>query len=181
MTNSLAGRKQTPEHIAKRAAAWIGRKHSEETKAKIRADKSGKRLPEETKRRMSVAQKGKRYALGTVRSLEFRQKLSDYWKNNLQKHNKYKDGKYAERSGFRLSEMSKLPYRLWRESVFKRDDWTCMWCGQRGGDICADHIKPWSTHPDLRYDVSNGRTLCAKCHSKTDTFCGRMQTKRIAA
>lgn len=59
-----------------------------------------------------------------------------------------------------------LEYALWREAVFKRDDWTCQHCGKRGGDIQADHIKPFSTHPELRFELSNGQTLCLKCHKK---------------
>lgn len=64
-------------------------------------------------------------------------------------------------------------YRIWRESVFKRDDFTCQECGQRGGKLNADHIKPFSTHPDLRLDLDNGRTLCVPCHKKTPTYGNR--------
>lgn len=61
-------------------------------------------------------------------------------------------------------------YGAWRRSVFERDDYTCVHCGQRGGKLSADHIKPFSTHPELRLSVSNGRTLCIPCHLKTDTW-----------
>lgn|SRR3990167_2830563 len=61
-------------------------------------------------------------------------------------------------------------YRLWRESVFKRDSWTCVWCNQRGVRLNADHIKPFSLFPDLRFAIDNGRTLCVDCHRKTDTY-----------
>ena len=55
-------------------------------------------------------------------------------------------------------------YAEWRQAVFSRDNWTCTHCGRRGGYIEADHIKPFSTHPDLRLDINNGRTLCKGCH-----------------
>jgi len=61
-------------------------------------------------------------------------------------------------------------YRLWRESVFKRDNYTCQWCGIRGGYIQADHIKPFAYFPELRFELSNGRTLCRECHKLTDSF-----------
>jgi 5-methylcytosine-specific restriction endonuclease McrA len=57
-----------------------------------------------------------------------------------------------------------MEYKEWRKAVFKRDNWTCVACKIRGGILHADHIKMWSTHPHLRYEISNGQTLCKKCH-----------------
>ena len=34
---------------------------------------------------------------------------------------------------------SSLEMKLWRKAVFKRDNWTCVWCRQRGGNLEADH------------------------------------------
>ena len=59
---------------------------------------------------------------------------------------------------------------MWRKSVFERDDYTCQFCGIRGAELNADHIKPYHEFPELRSDVSNGRTLCVSCHKKTDTY-----------
>lgn len=61
-------------------------------------------------------------------------------------------------------------YKLWRESVFKRDDYTCVWCFKRGVELNADHIKSWACYPELRFAIDNGRTLCIRCHRKTDTY-----------
>lgn len=62
-------------------------------------------------------------------------------------------------------------YRAWRKSVFERDDYTCQLCGKRGGvELAVDHIKPFALYPELRFDMSNARTLCRPCHIKTDTF-----------
>lgn len=69
-----------------------------------------------------------------------------------------------------------VEYRLWRESVFNRDNWVCQFCGERGGELNADHIKPFAHHPELRFVLSNGRTLCVECHKTTDTF-GRKSNK----
>jgi len=63
-------------------------------------------------------------------------------------------------------------YNLWRKAVFERDNWTCIWCGQVGGKLNADHIKPFSLFPELRFAIDNGRTLCISCHRKTDTYGG---------
>lgn len=57
----------------------------------------------------------------------------------------------------------------WRESVLVRDDYKCVFCGSKE-NLEADHIKPKSVFPHLKYEVSNGRTLCGPCHRKTDTY-----------
>lgn len=61
-------------------------------------------------------------------------------------------------------------YKTWRKDVFKRDKFTCVWCGQVGGVLHADHIKPFSLYPEFRTTLSNGRTLCLACHKKTDSY-----------
>lgn len=61
-------------------------------------------------------------------------------------------------------------YKQWREAVFMRDNWTCQECGIKGGKLHPDHIKPFATYPELRFDISNGRTLCVECHRKTPTW-----------
>lgn len=65
----------------------------------------------------------------------------------------------------------------WRKEVFKRDNYTCQICNVRGGYIEADHIKPFSYFPEIRYNLLNGRTLCRKCHDSTKISAKRMKEK----
>lgn len=72
-------------------------------------------------------------------------------------------------------------YFKWRQNVFKRDNFTCAKCGQKGGYLHAHHIisfkhlvnefKKTSTNiydDALNYmpfwDINNGVTMCRKCH-----------------
>lgn len=57
-----------------------------------------------------------------------------------------------------------LEYAEWRSAVFTRDAFTCLCCKDVGGRLTAHHIKPFSTHPDFRLEVTNGITLCWRCH-----------------
>lgn len=67
---------------------------------------------------------------------------------------------------------STYEYKLWKMSVLKRDNYTCIWCGSKK-QIEADHIKPSILFPELRFAIDNGRTLCKPCHMTTNTYGGR--------
>jgi 5-methylcytosine-specific restriction endonuclease McrA len=57
-------------------------------------------------------------------------------------------------------------YKAWRLKVYQRDRFTCRYCGASGrqAKLNAHHIQRWVDHPSLRYEVTNGITLCYKCH-----------------
>lgn len=56
-------------------------------------------------------------------------------------------------------------YKEWRLLILERDNYKCVIC-QSEKYLHCDHIIPWNENPDLRFDVSNGQTLCAACHLK---------------
>jgi len=55
----------------------------------------------------------------------------------------------------------------WRTRVYKRDGYKCVLCGRGNCRIDPHHILPKSLFPKLKYLVSNGATLCRRCHKKT--------------
>lgn len=61
-------------------------------------------------------------------------------------------------------------YKAWRKKVFERDNYTCVECKKVGGNLHADHIQPFAYFKKLRFELTNGRTLCVDCHYKTDTY-----------
>ena len=88
-----------------------------------------------------------------------------------------KKGRQGHKHHFYKKDRSKIKAKRpryendkWRLEVFKRDDYTCQICGQRGGKLNADHIKSYHAHIDIRWDLDNGRTLCIKCHKQTPTY-----------
>jgi hypothetical protein len=52
----------------------------------------------------------------------------------------------------------------WRSAVFTRDKYTCQSCGRRGVSLEAHHVRPWFLDVARRFDVTNGVSLCRRCH-----------------
>ena len=128
------------------ATSLLGKLHSEDTRLKQSRAMKGRKLSQEHLRNLKLsARRGADCAA---------------WRGGVTTENE------------RLRKCSE--YKLWRKSVFERDKYTCIFCGQHGGKLHADHIKPFAFFPELRFAIDNGRTLCEECHKKTDTYGGRV-------
>lgn len=57
-------------------------------------------------------------------------------------------------------------YEQFRKDVLKRDKFKCKMpnCSCKSS-LQVHHIKKWASAGALRYDPSNGITLCRKCHN----------------
>lgn len=56
-------------------------------------------------------------------------------------------------------------YKKFRIEVLKRDNFRCRMCKSKTkSNLHVHHIKQWSKAASLRYDPSNGITLCKYCH-----------------
>jgi len=89
----------------------------------------------------------------------------------------WKGGVSTENHRLRASKR----WRVWREAVFTRDNWTCQNCGARSGkgrrvELYPHHIKSFAKYSELRFEVSNGLTLCSDCH-KIHTSWQRLNSK----
>jgi 5-methylcytosine-specific restriction endonuclease McrA len=56
-------------------------------------------------------------------------------------------------------------YADWRRKILKRDNKTCKMPGcQSKTRLQVHHIRKWASASALRYELSNGITLCSTCH-----------------
>jgi len=106
---------------------------------------------------------------GRHHTLTTRKKISKAGQG--EKNSNWQGGKTKEKRRIRCT----LEYRLWREQVFVRDNWTCRVCGLRShkGErtgLHPHHIKSFANYPELRFIVENGLTFCEKCHKKTISY-----------
>lgn len=169
------------------AGVWKGKKRSLEDRKRMSESRKGiphpwnlrrKGIPmsESTKKKLSESIK-RHHAnyghnmLGNKLSPERIAYLKEV--NKGEKNPNWKGGVSPINTRIRQS----LEYRQWRESVFKRDNYTCQECSAHTGNghrvrLHADHIKPFAHFPELRFELTNGRTLCKQCHQKTATYGG---------
>lgn len=106
---------------------------------------------------------------------EYKRKLSI---NRMGKNNpQYVHGAYSGKA----RRGKQKPQKDFRTAVFKRDNYTCYICKQRGGNKEAHHICPWGLFPKLRYEISNGITLCKPCHRKIHSSIRKERTETVKA
>ena len=68
-----------------------------------------------------------------------------------------------QRKQIRLSEK----YEEWRQAVLERDGYTCQCCGSKM-NLQVHHKNNFLDYPEQRFEISNGITLCKKCHFGTE-------------
>jgi len=124
----------------------LGRKHTKTTKEKISESHKGKPAWNKGKQGIHLSPK-----------TEFKQghkvpKGKDSWA--------WKGGVSPENKRIRVS----VEFRLWREAVFARDNWTCQKYGIKGGKLHPHHIKNFADYPKLRFAIDNGITFSEKAH-----------------
>ena len=123
----------------------LGHKYSptEETLLKITAKTRGQKRSDATKEKMRQA------ALQRVKE---------------GRHNFYN----PDREQVSVGKRNDGTYLEWSRSIKRRDGWRCQLkdeaCSKK---VIAHHIKVWAKYPELRYEVTNGITLCTSHHPRT--------------
>lgn len=142
-------------HILCGSCSQTGRKRSDQCKANISASKTGENHPnygknhsKDTIQKMCDVKTGEKNPMyGRIGALH------PNWKGGI--------------TPSRMLMYQSAIYQAWRRAVFKRDDFTCQLCGERGGRLEAHHIAPVRDNINtlLMYDIHNGVTLCKDCHA----------------
>jgi hypothetical protein len=155
---SLKGKKHTSAHKSKIGKS-VSKLWKQSRTGKTYKEIFGIATAEAMKQKMSVAK------LGIKRPPRTKEHIA---KQSGQNHWNWQGGiSRSKKTGYWSPQ-----YKAWRTSVFKRDSYTCQECGAKSY-ITAHHIKSFARYPELRYELSNGLTLCEPCHSKTDNYKGR--------
>lgn len=193
---TMKGHEVSEETRNKIRLSNTGKTMKDETKFKISKSKEGCKswnkgkigvYSKETLRKMSLAKLGKLH-LNNKKAIknciicnkEFRTHPSDVYHvccskrcRTIKRSNSLKNNKRSWRGGntplnqlLRNSSM----YKIWRELVFLRDNFTCQnvncsYCQNKQGIIIhPHHIKSFVEYPELRFVLSNGITYCKEYH-----------------
>lgn len=167
---------------------WVkGKKLSEATKLKIKNNNAKYWLG---KKRLNLV--GNQYAKGNKpNSTSFKKghvppTLGKFGED----HPRWVDPK---KNPLRQAIRQLFQYREWRSNVFKKDNYTCLFCKKDkevSGKLEADHY-PKSFASIIAninsvdeainckelWDINNGRTLCKECHKSTDNFMWKARMK----
>lgn len=168
---------------------WLGKTRSKKTKKKISKKikllfKNGYIHPFLNKHhsfsaKNKIREKIKRaYSLGKVNGMWGKHHSEKTRKILSKKHiGKFCQEKHPNWKGGVTPEYRKsrkgLKLKLWREKVFKRDDYTCQKTKIKGGKLCSHHIQNFSQFPELRFMVKNGITLSRKSHDNFHKIYGK--------
>ena len=177
------GEKMSDEQKAKIAKAhtgmskpWSGKWMTDEDKKKISERTKGnqnclgRKLSQESIEKIRQSNLGKKHNISEESLKKMQIKNYDVWNKGMVG---YMSGEQnpawiKDRTLLKKSDrQAGSAYTLWRKEVYKRDNYTCKISNEDcSNKIEAHHILTWKNHPELRYEVNNGITLCTKHHPR---------------
>lgn len=154
-----------------------GRTHSvsRKTAQKISIALIGKVIPTEVREKISQSLKGISVRGRYVMTDDVKAKISE---SNIGKNAGANHGNWiVDRSLLKKKDdRNDSAYQEWRKLVWLRDGFKCKIADQNcDGRIEAHHILGWVDHPELRYQINNGITLCHAHHPRK-----RSEEKRLS-
>lgn len=91
--------------------------------------------------------------------------MAEYYSKNIRQENHWNwQGGITEDFG---RDTLYPGYKEWRNKIFKRDCYACVLCKcNKSNELQAHHIKSVKDYKELVLDISNGLTVCKKCHKE---------------
>lgn len=175
------GKKMPPEFGKKisesnkwRISPMKGKNHTDEAKLKLSIINKWKKQSDETKRKISEAGKWRKFSEETKKKMS----ESHKWKNTRMKWRKAwnkwipnYDMRWDKSPNWKWwvtpenkSIRNSMNFKLWRKSVFERDNFTCQKCWNHWSYLHPHHINNFSDFIELRFAIDNWITLCKICH-----------------
>jgi len=105
-------------------------------------------------------------------------KGKEYFQIKGDKHPNWKGGISKKNKTERQLKMETIEYKLWHDSCFARDGYTCQKYGDKGGRLIVHHIFNYQDYPELRTSIENGITLSVKAHKEFHKLYGHRNTTR---
>jgi hypothetical protein len=175
----------------KQADKCRGKKWSEETKKRINMSeiKKGKKpykITDTIRKNMSISQIKRKKRDGFTHSIVTRKKLSESLKGEKSPNYKGGLGKLEEK-------IRKIfEYKLWRENIFKKYNFICQKCKEKGGKLRVHHVNNFSAilrkynikiiensiNCQKLWDRNNGIIFCKECHNKFHKLYGKENNNR---
>ena len=128
--------------------------------------KKGRKLTEETRKRMSISRIGHPVSESTKEKIRL-SKLGKHRPDMIGENNPvWNPNRQEVMNNIRRINLDE--HKIWSKAVKKRDNWRCRISNEEcKGGLESHHILSYSKHPDLRYEISNGITLCHFHHPRS--------------
>ncbi len=137
--------------------------------------------------KIGLAQIGKKVSLTTRKKLSQAHLGKPAWNKGIKGSVKANSGSFTTGKTFGKNninwrggiskESDKIRHsiegKLWVDSVFARDGYTCQKTGMKGCKLASHHILNFAQYPELRFAIDNGITLSDKTHREFHKIYGR--------
>lgn len=145
---------------------FYGKTHTKAVRELISKRQTGSKHTEEQKIKIGLKSLGNKYRLGTKQTEEAKKKIRESCRGE-KAYQWIKDRSQLKRYNDTAKDRRSYAYNEWRLRVLIRDTGKCKMSNKDcEGRIEVHHILGFTEHPELRYDINNGITLCHFHHPR---------------